>query len=137
MKQLEWSIEYSTGIVKIDAQHAYLFELANRLLKKGTHPQDNNLLDGIIRELNDYVETHFAYEEAIMAEAKYDHLEEHKKLHQIMRTRLDLFTAQLREGVFSGSDLSDFLEQWLTLHIMREDMKYIPALSKLLNASKK
>ena len=33
MIPLEWTVEYSTGIPKIDSQHAYLFELANRLAR--------------------------------------------------------------------------------------------------------
>lgn len=55
-----------------------------------------------IAELHKYVDTHFAYEEGIMEKAHYEHIEEHRKMHELMRTRLGLLTAQLKEGVLSA-----------------------------------
>lgn len=48
-----------------------------------------------------------------------------------MRTRLDLLTAQLKQGLLSRAELVEFMETWLTEHIIMEDMRYILAVSKL------
>ncbi|HNE18651.1 MAG TPA: hypothetical protein PLF85_02980 [Turneriella sp.] len=53
MIPLEWTVEYSTGIPKIDSQHAYLFELANRLTRAVAGGRSQEVLSEIIRELND------------------------------------------------------------------------------------
>ncbi|MBS0616680.1 MAG: hemerythrin family protein [Spirochaetes bacterium] len=131
MKRLEWNVQYSVGVPKIDQQHAYLFELANRLAKNAGVDNRWGELGDIIAELHKYVDTHFTYEEEIMAQAHYDELEKHKKMHDLMRTRLDLLTAQLKQGLLNRSELIEFLEEWLTIHILREDMKYIPAVAQL------
>ncbi len=71
MIPLEWTVEYSTGIPKIDSQHAYLFELANRLARALASGRSDEVLANIVQELNDYVNTHFAYEESVMQQAHY------------------------------------------------------------------
>lgn len=131
MNRLEWNVQYSVGVPKIDQQHAYLFELAHRLAKHAGDEHAKAVVAETIAELHKYVDTHFAYEESIMEKAHYDHLEEHRKMHELMRTRLGLLTAQLKEGVLQRHDLIEFMESWLTEHIIMEDMRYIPAVSTL------
>lgn len=130
MERLEWNVQYSVGIADIDRQHAYLFELGNRLAKH-VGDADDTILRDTIKELHLYVERHFALEESIMEKAGYEHLAEHRKMHDLMCIRLDLMTAQLKQGMLTRQDLTEFLQTWLTEHIIMEDMRYIPAVSKL------
>ncbi len=131
MHQLEWSVQYSVGVPKIDQQHAYLFELAQRLAKHSGDEHAKAVVAETIAELHKYVETHFAYEEGIMAKAHYEHLEEHRQMHELMRTRLDALTERLKKGGLQRHELIEFMESWLTEHIIMEDMRYIPAVSAL------
>lgn len=131
MNRLEWNVQYSVGIPKIDQQHAYLFELAHRLAKHADEEQAKTVVAETIAELHKYVESHFAYEEGVMKKAGYDHLEEHIKMHELMRTRLDLLTTQLKEGMLKRHDLIEFMESWLTEHIIMEDMRYIPVVAAM------
>ena len=85
MIPLEWTVEYSTGIPKIDSQHAYLFELANRLTRAVAGGRSQEVLSEIIRELNDYVASHFSYEESVMEQAHYEGLAVHRQMHEKMR----------------------------------------------------
>ncbi|MBN8221891.1 MAG: hemerythrin family protein [Spirochaetes bacterium] len=128
MRKLEWNVQYSVGVPKLDRQHAYLFELAQRLVK---HIDEKEILEKTIAELYRYVEQHFAYEESVMEKAHYDDVESHRKAHALMRTRLDLLAGQLRQGVLHRGELVAFMENWLTIHILGEDMKYIPAVAAL------
>jgi hemerythrin len=129
MIPLEWTIEYSTGIPKIDSQHAYLFELANRLSRSLASGRSDEVLANIIQELNEYVTTHFAYEESVMQNAHYDALVQHQAMHQKMREQLGEYVVQLQNKTLSAQALSKFLEAWLTQHILHEDMAYIPAVA--------
>jgi hemerythrin-like metal-binding protein len=129
MIPLEWTVEYSTGIPKIDSQHAYLFELANRLTRAVAGGRSQEVLSEIIRELNDYVASHFSYEESVMEQAHYAGLAVHRQMHEKMREELAQYAAQLAAGTLNAATLSKFLERWLTGHIMHEDMAYIPAVS--------
>ncbi|GAB4434276.1 MAG: hypothetical protein OHK0011_17400 [Turneriella sp.] len=129
MIPLEWTVEYSTGIPKIDSQHAYLFELANRLTRAVAGGRSQEVLSDIIRELNDYVASHFSYEESVMEQAHYEGLAVHRQMHEKMREELARYAAELSAGTLSAATLSKFLERWLTGHIMHEDMAYIPAVA--------
>ncbi len=131
MERLEWTVQYSVGVPKIDQQHAHLFDLANRLAKHVSKSEDAEITAHTIKEVHKYVEEHFAFEESIMQRAGYEHLELHRKMHDLMRTRLDLLTAQLKQGLLSRAELVEFMETWLTEHIIMEDMRYILAVSKL------
>lgn len=129
MIPLEWTVEYSTGIPKIDSQHAYLFELANRLTRAVAGGRSQEVLSDIIRELNDYVASHFSYEESVMEQAHYEGLAVHRQMHEKMREELARYAAELTAGTLNAATLSKFLERWLTGHIMHEDMAYIPAVA--------
>jgi hemerythrin-like metal-binding protein len=129
MIPLERTVEYSTGIPKIDSQHAYLFELANRLTRAVAGGRSQEVLSEIIRELNDYVASHFSYEESVMEQAHYEGLAVHRQMHEKMREELAQYAAQLAAGTLNAATLSKFLERWLTGDIMHEDMAYIPAVA--------
>lgn len=129
MIPLEWTVDYSTGIPKIDSQHAYLFELANRLTRAVAGGRSQEVLSEIIRELNDYVASHFSYEESVMEQAHYEGLAVHRQMHEKMREELARYAAELTAGTLNAATLSKFLERWLTGHIMHEDMAYIPAVA--------
>lgn len=129
MIPLEWSVEYSTGIPKIDSQHAYLFELANRLSRALASGRSDEILTGIVQELNEYVNTHFAYEEKVMDQVHYESAIEHKDMHRKMKEQLAEYVVQLQNKTLSAQALSKFLEAWLTGHIMNEDMAYISAVA--------
>lgn len=128
MSWLEWQVQYSVGDPKLDQQHAHLFELANTLAKHIAEPE---VVAETIKRLHRYVEAHFAYEEMQMENAKYEHLKEHRNMHTLMRTRLDLLTAQLKAGQFNRHELLAFMESWLTEHILTEDMRYIHSVARI------
>lgn len=132
MEQFEWNANYATGIREIDSQHAYLFALTNRLIRQQSGDAVGNVtIASILDELNDYVDRHFSYEESVLEQAGYEHLEEHKVLHERMRQRLQLYASELKSGRLTVAEVTDFLKSWLRLHILREDIKYTPAVSHL------
>lgn len=129
MEMPEWRNEYAVGIPEIDAQHKHLFGIAYRLADSVRTAAGQTDLKAVIDELTSYANEHFAFEEMIMEKADYEHLMYHRKMHEFMRTRLDLLNAQLMKGFLSEAELVEFMETWLTEHIIMEDMRYIPAVT--------
>lgn len=135
MEQFEWNANYATGVTEIDTQHAYLFALVNRLIRYTAGTVDKSDLEHIIAELEDYAGKHFSYEESVMKQAGYEHLEEHMKKHETLRAQLSLYAAELKAGGLNIRDFVEFMKTWLRLHILREDMKYLPAVARLRDGS--
>lgn len=125
----EWRSEYTVGVPAIDQQHQYLFSLGARLGRAAEENQSNNDLSNIVKELVTYANEHFAFEEKVMEQAGYENLAYHRAMHEFMRTRLGLLQAQLAKGFLSRDELTEFMETWLTEHIIMEDMRYIPSVA--------
>jgi hemerythrin len=125
----EWRDEYSVGISEIDAQHKHLFGLAAALADSMRKAAGQTDLNAVLDELVCYADEHFAFEEIIMEKIDYEHLMYHQKMHEFMRTRIALLKAQLNEGLLTEDELAEFMETWLTEHIIMEDMRYIAAVA--------
>ena len=82
-----------TGIEQIDKEHEKLFGLINQTVKL----LNNELLDdkyhqvsGVLEELRNYTDTHFANEEAYMAAINDPELERQKKQHMAFREKINM-----------------------------------------------
>jgi hemerythrin len=124
-----WNDSYKTGIAAIDTQHKKLVDLINELHDAMTKGQGNQAMGKIVNELVNYTVTHFTAEERLMKQAGYADFDAHKKIH-------DDFTAKVREmqkDLASGRKMmslqvSNFLKDWLSGHILGTDQKYAPVL---------
>ena len=125
----EWKKEYSVNIVEIDKQHKRLFAIGARINDLADSKDGFDHYDEIIsvyNELLDYTEYHFNYEEKLMEQYQYEHFEtqkyEHffviKKIKKLMEQDID---NKQGEAVIS---LVMFISDWITNHILKEDMKY-------------
>ena len=115
-----WKEKFELGIKEIDMQHRKLFTIGNKLYK--TSYQDAKPL---ILELFNYTRTHFSTEEEYMKSQNYQGLDSHKFVHEDLLKKLGEVT---KSGVNSANDydkLLEFMDEWLRVHIMYEDMKYL------------
>ncbi len=128
MSFIEWSDDYKVGIAAIDNDHQTLFGLVNRLhdrIKAGDGEDAvGDALDGLI----DYIDTHFAREERYMDECGYPglvaHARKHRDLARTVRSLKTLFEDDPRE--VENDAILRFLKNWLTNHILKSDMDYVP-----------
>jgi hemerythrin len=125
-KFVEWSNDaLSVGIEEIDEQHKVLVELINRMHDAIHKRHGSDVVKGILAELADYTRIHFTVEESLMRILNYPGYEEHKEIHEELLNHV----IELKEKVESGKtaigfELMHFLKNWLTKHIMEEDMQY-------------
>lgn len=125
-----WSDKYETGIKAIDRDHKALFEeirnLSVALLKQESPAHIEQAIDC----LETYVHEHFEREENFMKQAGYPNTEAHMRTHRSMQRNVKW----LRELHRSGTDtidpvkLTQFLSEWLSQHILKTDMEYVPYL---------
>ena len=125
MEKICWKEEYSVGIEKIDRQHRHLFEIINKLIDHSGSSGDLKLVSETLTEMLNYAKEHFTTEEELMQEYGYPEIGLHKEQHiYFFKTTAELSINALNKQSMVYSEIVEFLKLWLTLHILKCDMKY-------------
>ncbi len=125
MEKICWKEEYSVGIEKIDRQHRHLFEIINKLIDHSDSSGNSGLVPETLTEMLDYAKEHFTTEEELMQEYGYPEIGLHKEQHiYFFKTTAELSVNALNKQSMVYSEIVEFLKLWLTLHILKVDMKY-------------
>jgi len=118
---IQWSDEAMTGIGELDDDHSVLFELLNRYQKQASSQSSSTDMSAILDELLDYTTYHFRREESIMVACDYPHLDNHKRVHDMLTKRTARLISEYNHGELEPMKLLDFLRDWLLDHIMTMD----------------
>ncbi len=119
MTRFEWKADYCVGEGKIDAQHEQLFMLANKLVEAS----DKKDLTACAMHLFRYVHAHFRHEESVMRQVGYPGYAEHYAMHEQQLARLTEISADIHNDRWTSERIVDFMENWLKLHILKEDVR--------------
>lgn len=126
MGHLQWGPELNTGIDVIDNQHRRIVQFINQL-NDVKAAGDRRILGEVIEGMVDYTLSHFAFEETLMADAKYPFLHGHQKIHEIFVARVNKFRDRFLAGEEVGDELHGLLVRWLIQHIQNDDAAYVGA----------
>ena len=124
MAHLIWQKSYNTGIHEIDIQHEELLNYVNQLddaRKLDSREDVKNVIEGMA----DYTISHFAFEEALMEQAKYPYVGPHQHIHKTLIARVGTFTERFAAGEDIGDEFHGLLRRWLINHIQRDDAAYV------------
>ena len=124
MPKIEWTPEHSVNVKIIDDQHKYFIGIINELYEAVYNLNLKKALGHIIDELASYGAFHFATEEKYFDLYSYEGAVEHKAQHQEMTQKIVSFSDRFKKGEDITSELIDFLEDWLVVHIDTYDKKY-------------
>lgn len=124
----EWGDHLSVEHPSVDAQHKVIFEHVDEVHALCRHNASLVALRAAVDQLNRTLETHFRYEERMLAETPYPRLAEHAAQHRALLDQL----AAIRESLAgdgtvspdSGRDLLDFLLAATVGHIVDSDIEY-------------
>ena len=131
MAYLEWNDRFNTGVSKIDLQHRRLVDFLNELYAAMQAGKGRDALGKVLKELVTYTRTHFVTEEQLMQAHGYPGFVEHKNTHQKMAQKVTDLNHQFKSGqITSPIQITNFLKNWLTKHILETDMKYAPHLKE-------
>ncbi len=125
MSIVRWSDRFNLDIAAIDDAHRHLFETLDRLHAELLGERRRPVIQSILDYMADYTRTHFAEEEALMAQMHDPALERHRAAHRALVDRLARIAADWRSGDAHASvEFFGFLlGDWLWRHIMEVDMK--------------
>lgn len=130
MALLEWKNEYKTGFPAVDYEHENLIKLINELYGKIEAGCPADEVRRYLGEIDGLIEAHFALEEKLMRDMRYDRYIPHKADH-------DHLLEQIRDiiedvGDATGPDvrgnLGIRLNEWFGRHFATED-KYLHTLT--------
>jgi len=120
MPRIEWDNSFSVGINLIDEQHKMLIERTNAISEAVEMTRG---LEKILQTLSfmiEYTEFHFSAEEEVMKKNDYPKFDQHHKLHEDFKARLNLMVQDFEEeGATTGlsEEITDYLTNWLVNHI--------------------
>ena len=122
MKEIAWDQGLSIGIDEIDADHRRLVDLYNILNHSVTEGDAADYIGAVLEELINCTAWHFSHEERLMLKYGYKEMEEHKMEHQeLLNSARELQQKYLQVGKLDEKEDLQFLEQWLTGHILASD----------------
>jgi hemerythrin-like metal-binding protein len=108
---------YTIFIPEIDAEHRTMFRLVDELataLDSGTPRARNEALQSIVSQM----QLHFAHEERLMRDSRYDAFAWHKGQHDGARRQAKRFIKRIEEGDRkAGAEMLQYLAVWLQNHI--------------------
>ena len=131
MAFIEWNESLSVNIPSIDRQHKVLINLINKLDDALKENRSAAVVGHVLQELVHYTVVHFIYEEGLFGVYRYPEEENHKTAHHKLAEKVLQYKSRYESGDKAiGDELMAFLKDWLTNHIMKEDMAYSDHLSK-------
>lgn len=133
VKDIVWSDVLSVEVDEIDEDHrklANIFNILNHSVMEGASP---DYLAAVLDELINCTVWHFSHEERLMLKHGYAGAEEHKTSHrELIKSAKDLQQKLLQDDSPVADEDIEFLERWLTEHILTDDMRLGSYLSQVM-----
>ncbi len=124
MKDLVLDNTLIIGIDEIDEDHGKLINIFNILNHSVTEGAATDYVEAVLEELINCTVWHFSHEERLMLKYNYDAYEEHKADHQDLIDGVrELQQKFLQTGKLDEKEHLEFLERWLTEHILVDDIR--------------
>ncbi|MEZ5788769.1 MAG: bacteriohemerythrin [Xanthobacteraceae bacterium] len=130
--RLVWQEAYECGQPRIDRQHRELFELSNALLDASvTAGSALSAIEAPLDNLLTHIARHFADEEDLLQQHRYDDFGRHQCAHRHLLRR----AGELKTGVATGEttlgNLVEFLANSVVAqHIFKADREFFPLFRK-------
>ena len=123
MKNIVWDDALSVEVNEIDDDHRKLVNLFNILSHSVAEGDATDYIEAVLEELISCTIWHFRHEERLMLLYKYEGIAEHKAEHQdLIESARELQQKFLDSKQLTDKDI-EYLEDWLTGHILGHDMK--------------
>ncbi|MDW6003597.1 bacteriohemerythrin [Vibrio mangrovi] len=124
-KLIEWGPSLDLNIKEINRQHQTLVHLINELNHLLNNGYGLASIKRVVQGLIDYTANHFQYEETLFDQFHYVNEHEHVGAHHRLVEQVLGFQKRVENGEDIGKELMSFLQDWLTLHIQKEDKQYV------------
>lgn len=124
MKTIAWDESLSVDVEEIDDDHRKLVDLFNMLSNSVAQGDRAEYVEAVLDELISLTVWHFRHEERLMLLYGYQAYSEHKDEHNdLINSVKELQQKFLEENKLLLQEDIEYLEGWLTGHILGHDMK--------------
>lgn len=124
MKNIVWDESLSVDGGEIDEDHRRLVDLFNILAHAVAEGGAADYIEALLEELISCTIWHFRHEERLMVLYKYEGIQQHKDEHRdLIESVRELQQKFHKENRLLTSGDIEYLEEWLTAHIIGQDMK--------------
>jgi hemerythrin-like metal-binding protein len=124
MDLIEWRDEFLLGISSVDHEHRELIDLINALYADYTTRGSKITTLDFLGELHAKIAAHFALEEKIMQERKYDQYQDHKSDHEKLLDDIRDFMEDIEnDQTFEEGVFRDLLRLWFVSHFQNKDAR--------------
>lgn len=131
MSHVVWDEKYSVNIAVIDEQHKKIIETLGKLFDEMGKNNRREVLGAVLDQMVWYALEHFSTEEVFMRQYGFPGYEDHKKEHEMFKTKVGTFQRDFAAAKATLSlDIVKFLTDWLDRHILDVDKKYGPFLNE-------
>ncbi len=125
MATFTWNDSYSVNIKKLDEQHKKLFAMIDELHSAMSSGKGKEVIGKVLDEMLEYTQTHFTTEEKLLEKHHYPHLDIQQKEHAAFIQKVSEMQQKMKNGSLTLSiEVSQFLKDWLTKHILGSDKEY-------------
>lgn len=135
---VEWNKELETGVTFVDTDHKVLINLLNQVNVCIEEHEESTVLGSVLDALVEYTDYHFQREEKMMELSGYTGLDAHISIHRALSRQVrDVYTNhQADPWGIHPEQVRDFLQSWLTDHIMGHDFAYRDACLNNVDATR-
>jgi hemerythrin len=124
VKEIIWDETLSVDGGEIDEDHRRLVDLFNILSRSVAKGDSVEYIDAVLEELISCTIWHFRHEERLMLKYKYDSIDEHKDEHHDLIDSVRALQEKFhKENKQLNNEDIEYLEDWLTQHILGQDMR--------------
>jgi len=121
---IEWRDEFKIGIEEVDFEHQELIELINELYSETKEADSYMSVIYFLGEIYAKISAHFALEEKIMSDLKYDQYEDHKEDHERLLDDIrDIMDEFADEPTLDEEKFADRLNNWFINHFSTKDAR--------------
>jgi len=122
---LEWRENFSIGIAEVDHEHRELIGLINSLHAALGDDRASGQVEAFLGEIFADIAAHFALEERVMRERRYDAQGEHKADHERLLDQLRDMMDEQAEGVeLNDARFGGQLAEWFAGHFRTHDARF-------------
>lgn len=119
--------DMEVGVPKIDAQHKELVNRLNAVVSMGAGAVSKEETQKTLNFLGEYIDRHFADEEALQKQSGYPKYEWHKAQHKIYIDEFQKLKKEFAENGVSVKftlDLNNSIVNWIVRHIKTVDVEF-------------
>ncbi len=125
MLKIEWKEEFDTGNPAVDHEHRQMVERLNEFFEMVENEGAGDPARRLLGEIHAWISAHFALEEQIMRDRRYDEYDDHKEDHERLLDEIRGIMDDVEAGSFGGldADLQSKIHDWFVEHFKEKDSR--------------